>query len=156
MCQVMMDAVLYPASMGARSLLECTVYTCRMVVKLDQRPSVDGRDHQRIKHRLSTGLENQCFRSVGCCYKRPAVAISNLCAGSPPLSVIFVQVYRTFLFLYTLFYRPRQMFFKSYLFVFLLSAFVANAAVIAVRKQDEGQYFLPSLFAPVLRCFFLK
>jgi len=30
------------------------------------------------------------------------------------------------------------MFFKSYLFVFLLSAFVANAAVIAVRKQDEA------------------
>jgi len=29
------------------------------------------------------------------------------------------------------------MFFKSYLFVFLLSAFFANAAVIAVRKQDE-------------------
>jgi hypothetical protein len=30
------------------------------------------------------------------------------------------------------------MFFKSYLFVFLLSAFTANAAVIAVRKQDEA------------------
>jgi hypothetical protein len=30
------------------------------------------------------------------------------------------------------------MFFKSYLFVLLLSAFVANAAVIAVRKQDKA------------------
>lgn len=65
--------------------------------------------------------------------------MGNLCAGSPPLSVILVErVYLQVSIPSTLRQSHTTMFFKSYLLFLLISAFVANAAVIAVRKQDDA------------------